>query len=422
MTTLERNWAGNYTYAAQRVHRPESVEQLQALVCASATVRALGTRHSFNGIADTSGTLVSLEHLDRVTSLDRAAGTVTIEGGVRYGELAQYLQREGLALHNMASLPHISVAGACATATHGSGESHGNLATAVRAMDIVGADGERVVVARDTHGDEFDGMVVSLGALGVITSLTLAVVPTFTVQQDVYENLTLATVEESFDAIQSSAYSVSLFTDWTGDRFTQLWLKRRVPLGVAMHSPESFFGAARATANLHPIAGISAESCTAQKSVAGPWCDRLPHFRVEFTPSSGDELQSEYFVPRGHGVAAIKAIMALRDLVSPLLLVTEVRTIAADALWMSPCYHTDCVALHFTWKQDWPAVRALLPRVEAALEPFSARPHWGKLFTMPAARVESLFERLADFRQLLEIHDPRGKFRNAFVDAYVFQR
>jgi xylitol oxidase len=256
----------------------------------------------------------------------------------------------------------------------------------------------------------------------VITSMTLDVVSSFDVQQDVYENLTLATVEESFDAIQSSAYSVSLFTDWTGERFTQLWLKRRVPEGVAMHSPDSFFGATRATTDLHPIAGISAESCTAQMSVAAAWCDRLPHFRMEFTPSSGEELQSEYFVPRRHGVAAIKAIMALGEQVSPLLLVTEIRTIAADALWMSPCYNTDSVALHFTWKPNWPAVSELLPRIEATLEPFGARPHWGKLFTMSAARIQSLFERLPGFRQLLEIHDPHGKFRNAFVDEYVFQR
>ncbi|MEO8335888.1 MAG: FAD-binding protein [bacterium] len=417
--TAERNWAGNYAYAAP-VHRPESIEQLQDLVRTSDKVRALGTRHSFNGIADTHGALISLARFDRVTSLDRDNSTVTIEGGVRYGQLGQYLQREGYALHNMASLPHISVAGACATATHGSGEKNGSLATAVRAMEVVDANGERIALSRETHGDGFDGMVVSLGALGVVTSLTLDVVSGFDVRQDVYENLTFASVEESFDAIQSSGYSVSLFTDWTQNRFTQLWLKRRVEAGVAMETPASLFGATRATTNLHPLADISADSCTAQMGIPGAWCDRLPHFRMEFTPSSGEELQSEYFVAREHGVAALGAMMSLGNEISPLLLVTEVRTIAADALWMSPCYKQDSVALHFTWKQDWPAVRALLPRIESALEPFGARPHWGKLFAMPATRIESLFERLPAFRNLLETFDPRGKFRNAFIDEYVF--
>jgi xylitol oxidase len=382
-------------------------------------VRALGTRHSFNGIADCPDALISLARFDRVSSLDRAQNTVTIGGGVRYGQLGKYLQREGFALHNLASLPHISVAGACATATHGSGERNSNLAVAVRAMDIVGADGELVALSREANGEDFDGMVVSLGALGVITSLTLDVVPTFDVRQDVYENLSLAQAARHFDAIEASGYSVSLFTDWTSDRFTQVWLKRRAVAGDPGEAAESFFGATRATVERHPIGDISAEHCTAQLGVAGPWCERLPHFRMEFTPSSGEELQSEYFVPREHGVAALHALTRLGERVSPLLLVTEVRTVAADRLWMSPCYETDCVAIHFTWKPDWPSVRALLPEIEATLEAFSARPHWGKLFTMPAAKVHTLFKKLPDFRKLLDVHDPQGKFRNAFVDEYV---
>jgi xylitol oxidase len=286
-------------------------------------------------------------------------------------------------------------------------------------MDIVGADGDVVVLSRESEGDAFDGMVVSLGALGVITSLTLDLVPTFDVRQDVYENLTLAQVERHFDAIEASGYSVSLFTNWLGDRFSQVWLKRRAVAGDSVAAAELFFGATRAVVDMHPIGDISAEHCTAQMGVAGPWCDRLPHFRMEFTPSSGEELQSEYFVPREHGVAALRALMQLGERVSPLLLVTEVRTVAADRLWMSPCYDLDCVAIHFTWKPDWPAVRMLLPQIEATLEPFEARPHWGKLFTTPAARIRALFEKLPDFRRLLDLHDPKGKFRNAFVDTYV---
>ena len=420
MQRAERNWAGNYTYSAAKVHDPETVEQLQELVRRSTKVRALGTRHSFNAIADSTEALVSLAKFDRVTEVDRSRNTVTIGGGVRYGQLGEHLHREGYALHNLASLPHISVAGACATATHGSGERNGNLATAVAALDLVNADGELVSVARETHGEQFQGMVVGLGALGVITRLTLDVLPTFDVRQDVYEDLSLGQLTANFDAIQASAYSVSLFTDWQEENFNQVWLKRRVIAGETLASASTFFGATAAPGDRHPIRGIAAENCTPQLGIAGAWCDRLPHFRKEFTPSSGEELQSEYFVPREHAVAALRAIMTLGARISPHLLVSEVRTVAADTLWMSPCYRQDCMAIHFTWKRNWPTVRALLPDIEAALEPLGARAHWGKLFTMPSTRVQSLFKRLPDFRDLLQTHDPQGKFRNGFIESHVF--
>jgi alditol oxidase len=416
MHAFESNWAGSYTYSAD-IQTPHSVAAIQDLVRRAATVRALGSRHSFNRIADSSDTLISLARLDRVTSLDRTRRTVTIEGGVRYGRLGAYLHQEGFALHNMASLPHISVAGACATATHGSGERNGNLATAVAAMEIVAADGGLVTVSRETHGEDFNGMVVSIGMLGVITSLTLDVIPTFDVRQDVYENLTLAALDQHFDAIQASAYSVSLFTDWQHQRFNQVWLKR---IDSDSDIGSTFFGATRATANLHPIPGISGDSCTPQMGVAGAWCDRLPHFRMDFTPSSGQELQSEYFVPRADAVAALRAIMALGDRIAPHLLVSEVRTIAADDLWMSPCYGQPSVAIHFTWRQNWLEVQSLLSLIEAALAPFNARPHWGKLFTMLPERVRDLYPRLSDFQRLLRAHDPNSKFHNAFVDAHIF--
>ena len=417
--TREYNWAGNLTYAAVNVELPDSVSQLQEIVRHSHRVRTLGTRHSFNDIADTTGTLISLARLDHVVRLDDAGRTVTIEGGVRYGQLSEYLNARGFALRNMASLPHISVAGACATATHGSGARNGNLATAVSAMEVVSSDGELDALSRITHGDAFDGMVVSLGALGVITQLTLDVVPTFQVRQDVYENLTLASAVSHFDDIQQMAYSVSLFTDWTRDRFTQVWLKQ-VDAHDRAAAKRELFGATLATTDVHPLAGLSAESCTAQMGVPGPWCDRLPHFRMEFTPSHGAELQSEYFVPYQHAGEALQAIMRIGGDISHALLVSEVRTIAADALWMSPCYRAPCVAIHFTWKADWPAVRRVLPLVESALAPFDPRPHWGKLFTMPADEVRSRYERLPDFRRLVEEHDPEGRFSNAFIDRYVF--
>ena len=415
-----RNWAGNYTYRAAQIHEPEMVEQIQELVRHAHKVKALGTRHSFNDIADSSGDLISLEHFDKIVALDRERRTVTVEAGVRYGQLARWLDGEGFALHNLASLPHISVAGACATATHGSGDRHGNLATAVSAMEFVTGEGEVIVLSREQNREQLDEAVVGLGGLGVVTKLTLDVSPTFQMQQDVYENLPLAELEEHYDELTSNIYSVSLFTDWRNSRINQVWLKRSVQNGISVKAEAELFGAKLATHSLHPIADLSAENCTEQMGLCGPWFERLPHFRMDFTPSSGEELQSEFFVPRQHAFAAFRVIDQLREHIAPLLQISEVRTIAADNLWMSPCYQRDSVAIHFTWKQDWDGVRNVLPRIEEALAPFGARPHWAKLFTMSPAHLQSLYEKLPDFQRLAERCDPQGKFRNEFLDKYIF--
>jgi len=416
-----KNWAGNYTYSAARWHCPKTVEHIQELVVRCGRLKVLGTRHSFNGIADCAEDIVSLEHFDHVVALDRERRTVTVEAGVRYGQLCRQLHCEGYALHNLASLPHISVAGACATATHGSGDSNGNLATAVSVMEMVTANGAVVVLSRERHGEEFQGAVVGLGGLGVVTKLTLDLVPAFDLRQDVYENLPLWQLAEHFDDIVSGAYSVSLFTDWRSARFSQVWLKRQVKDDGAscFEAKPELFGATVATGPRHPIAGLPAEHCTEQMGVRGPSHERLPHFRMDHTPSSGEELQSEYLVPHQHAGAALGAILRLGEHVAPLLQISEVRTVAADTLWMSPCYQQACVAIHFTWRKDWPAVSKLLPRIEEQLAPFDARPHWGKLFTMSPARLQSLYEKLPDFQQLLRSYDPQGKFHNAFLDTYI---
>ena len=417
MVIQQKNWAGNLTYSAARLHYPKTVKEVQDLVKRSNKVRVLGSRHSFNDIADTPEDHISLEHLDPGLIIDRDQRMVTVAGGVRYGELCRILHHEGFGLHNLASLPHISVAGACATATHGSGDQNGNLATAVSAMEIVTADGEVVTLSRKSGS--FSGAVVGLGGIGVVTSLTLDLLPAFDMQQDVYENLPLAQLEGRFDDVSSSAYSVSLFTNWQGELINQVWLKRRIT-DRKIPSEPYFFGATRATRKLHPIATLSAEPCTEQMGVLGPWYERLPHFRMDFTPSSGEELQSEYFVPREHAFDALQAVQSTREYIAPYLLISEIRTIAADNLWMSPCYQQTSVALHFTWKLDWPAVRELLPLVEEQLAPFNARPHWGKLFTMSPATLQSRYKKLQDFRDLLQQFDPQGKFRNAFLDTYLF--
>ena len=416
----ERNWAGNYGYQAARIAHPASFAELQDVVAGAPKVRALGSRHSFNDIADTAGTLVVLDRLDAGISIDRQNLTVTVSGGTRYGTLAAELQRHGFALHNLASLPHISVAGAVATATHGSGDRNGNLATAVAALELVSADGT-VVTAR--RGDpDFAGMVVGLGALGIVSRLTLDIEPSFEIAQSVFEGLDWDQVLENFDDVTSSAYSVSLFTDWSGATVGQAWLKSRTTEGATPAGLSSFFSGTPAAHARHPLPGVSGSNCTQQLGLPGPWSDRLAHFRMEFTPSKGDELQSEYLIPREHAVEALRTMRRLSSVVTPLLLVGEIRTIAADELWLSPNYGRDGIGLHFTWRQDEPAIRAILPLLEAELAPFGARPHWGKLFHAGAAGLAPLYPRFADFTALAGRLDPDGKFRNAFLDRTVFGR
>jgi xylitol oxidase len=414
------NWAGNVTYSTQRLRETATVDQVRSLLRSLDKVKVLGTRHCFNSIADSSHNLLSLKPMHGVVALDHGARTVTVQAGITYGQLGPYLDSHGFALHNLASLPHISVAGACSTATHGSGQKNGNLATAVSGLEIVTAGGDMVKLSRKADGEVFQGAVVGLGALGAITRITLDIQPTYTMRQYVYENLPLAQMKNHFDDIQSSGYSVSLFTDWQKQRLNEVWIKSRVGDGQAFAAPQEFFGAKLAVRNLHPIAELSAENCTEQMGVPGPWYERLPHFRMGFTPSAGKELQSEYFVPRRNAVDAILAVERLRDQITPHLLISEIRTIAADDLWMSTCYRQPSVTIHFTWKPDWPAVSRLLPIIEKELSPFQPRPHWGKLFTLPPAEIRSRYEKLADFIQLATKYDPKAKFRNDFLNTYIF--
>ncbi len=414
------NWAGNIVYGTERLYSANSLQQVRDYVKRKSSLKVLGTRHCFNNIADSAHNLLSLKAMDEVVELDTRAATVTVGAGVTYGQLSPYLHSKGFALHNLASLPHISVAGACSTATHGSGEKNGNLATAVSGFEFVTAAGDLVELTRQQDGETFRGAVVGLGAIGVITKLTLDILPTFMMRQYVYENLPLQEVKEHFDAIESSAYSVSLFTDWQKQRMNEVWIKSRIEDGQSSEAGPTFFGAKLATRNLHPIAELSAENCTEQMGAPGPWFERLPHFRMGFTPSAGKELQSEYFVPRQHTVEAILAVERLRDQISPSLLISEIRAVAADNLWLSPCYKQPCVTIHFTWKPDWPAVSKLLPVIEKELAPFDARPHWGKLFSTSPAALKSIYDKLPDFIHLSAKYDPRGKFRNDFLNQNVF--
>ncbi len=421
-----KNWAENLTYSTELVIRPRTIKDLMRNVREVTKFRTLGTRHCFNTIADSKDTLISTMHLLNIVSIDYKALQVTVEGGIKYGELAPFLEKVGYALHNLASLPHISIGGACATATHGSGVTNGNLATAVVAMDIINAKGELVSLTKEKDGEKFNGAVVAMGALGPVARLTLAIEPTYQVRQDVYQNMPMSSLDKHFDEIMSAGYSVSLFTDWQNGNINEVWIKSKykATLGKKIEGKDpakpEFYGGKLATKNLHPIAELGAENCTDQMGVLGAWHDRLPHFKMGFTPSSGKELQSEFFVDRKNAVAAMKAVEKLREKIGPLLMITEIRTIAADNLWMSTAYKRDSVAIHFTWKQETEKVMALLPEIEAALEPFDYRPHWGKIFTIDPKKLQARYEKLADFKALIKEFDPEGKFRNEFLEKNIY--
>jgi len=419
LTGPRQNWAGNQTFSTNRLYSPASVDEVRQVVKDCAKLRALGSRHSFNTIADSTMNQISLIKLNEI-SLDEKARTVTVGAGITYGKLAPVIDVRGYALHNLASLPHISVAGAIATATHGSGVHNGNLATAVSALEIVTANGEVLHLSRAKDGKRFLAAVVGLGSLGVVTRVTLDVQPTFQVAQSVYENLPLDHLKTHFMEIFSSGYSVSVFTDWQNHMASQLWVKRRLAPGDKNDWSPEYFGAKLATQKLHPLAGHDAESCTEQQGIPGPWYERLPHFRMNFTPSSGKELQTEYLVPLSKGYEAITAVETLRDHITPHLFITELRTIAADDLWMSTAYKRPSLAIHFTWKPEWPEVSQVLPLIEKKLESFAPRPHWGKLFTLVPTQLQSRYARLAEFEAMLKRLDPDSKFRNEFIARNLY--
>jgi alditol oxidase len=407
---MRTNWAGNYTYRARTISRPATVAEVQSVVAGADRVRALGTGHSFTSLGDSEGELVRLDLLPAGIEIDSTARAVSVSGGIRYGELAVELDRAGWALANLASLPHISIAGAVATGTHGSGVTNQSLAASVRALDLVGPEGDLVTLRR---GDpDFTGSVVALGALGVVVSLVLDIEPTYLVSSTQLTDLGWESLDLHLEEIMAAAYSVSLFTRWV-DGIEQVWVKSRSAPVVEL------FDATPATGTLHMLAGMDPAAVTAQLGVPGPWHERLPHFRMAFTPSSGEELQSEYFLPRDQARAGIQEMRSLAADLAPVLQVSEIRTVAADDLWLSGSCDRDAVAFHFTWHRDEDAVYAVLRLVESVLMPLGARPHWGKCFVAGADELAAAYPRLTDFAALRSARDPKGKFSNAFVDRVL---
>ncbi|WP_060948688.1 FAD-binding protein [Streptomyces hygroscopicus] len=416
-TGAPTNWAGNITFSAARLHHPHTADELRRIVGSADRVRVLGTGHSFNRIADTDGDLVSLDRLPHRVEIDPGKRTATVAAGMRYAQVAQALHAEGFALANLASLPHITVAGACATATHGSGSTQRCLAAAVAGLEIVGPGGELTRITRDDDPDRLNGAVVGLGGLGVVTAMTLDIEPAYDVAQWVWTGLPLDRLDDSFEEIFGAAYSVSVFTDWRSGEGV-VWLKCRTDLPGPPAPEEPWLGARPADRHHHPVPAMPPLHCTEQLGAPGPWHERLPHFRPDFTPSNGDELQSELLLPREAASAAFAALRGLGERIAPVVQVSEVRTVAADELWLSPAYGRDSVAFHFTWVPDHEAVLEVVAAMEEELLPLGARPHWGKLTSATPERILSSYDRAADFARLLAGHDPAGKFRNAYLEGY----
>ncbi|MGO3208443.1 MAG: D-arabinono-1,4-lactone oxidase [Brachybacterium sp.] len=412
-----RSWSGTVDYGPGPLHAPASVAELRTLVGRSRRIRALGTRHSFSEIAASDADLVTLAHLPADLEVDRAARTVRVAAGVRYGELAVAAAEHGLALANMGSLPHISVGGASATGTHGSGDASRSLASSVRAIELVTDGGDLLALSRAEDPELFDGAVLALGALGIVTHLTLDLVPAASMRQTVHLDFPAGRVTgEDLLTMLAAGTSVSLFHHWDR-RIDQAWVKQVV--GVDEELPEQWLGGRRARRPVHPLAGMPADFCTDQSGEPGPSHERLPHFRLEFTPSSGEEIQSEYFVAREDLAAAVAAVSELGERIRPLLHASEIRTVAAEELWLSPAYRRDSACVHFTWTQLPEQVASLLPEIEERLAPFAPRPHWGKVFTTAPEQVRAQYPRLEDFLALRERLDPDRVFTNAYVDRLL---
>lgn len=409
---MAKNWSGTVEFQDEIAAAPASLDEVKSLIATSSKVRARGSAHCFNDIADTAATSLSLVNMSDEIIIDKETRTVRVPAGLKYGQLAVALNERGWAIHNMASLPHISVAGAVATATHGSGVGNGNLATAVVGLEIVLPDGS---LKRVSKGDaDFEGYVVGLGLAGVVVNLDLAIEPTFNVSQTVYRGMSRESYAANLDEIMSLAYSVSYFTTWAAAGGGEVWAKFR----SGITAPTELFEAYPATSNRHPLPGLNPEPCTEQMAVSGPWHLRLPHFKMEFTPSAGDEIQSEFFVARKDAPAAIAALEKIAPQINEILWVTEIRAIAADELWMSPHYQRDSIGIHFTWKKV-DAVYEMVKVVEATLAPFNYRPHLGKVFSASPEYLASVMPRMTDFKKLVLELDPTNKFGNEFTDKLL---
>lgn len=403
-----QNWSKNVDFNDRGYLQPESLSELQELVRTNQKIRARGSAHCFNDIADTSSYAINLSKMPQTIEISESTHSVTVAAGIKYGELAPVLHEQGWALDNLASLPHISIAGSVSTGTHGSGVKNRNLANQVLSLDIVTAEGE--IRHIDRSNPAFNAIVVGLGLCGIVYQYELKIEPTFEIRQVIYPEIPLDVLQRNFDQIMGTAYSVSYFTDWGSDQIGNLWCKFRDSEVI----PDSVGGMRKAEKKYHPIPSVDPVACTEQLGTSGNWHERLSHFKLEFTPSVGEEIQSEFFIDRKDASAALEVLSKLGSEITPLLWITELRTIAADDLWLSGSYQRDTLGIHFTWKK-LVAIYPVIEKVEAALRPFNYRPHWGKVFTADSTYLKSVYPKMSEFQALVQALDPGKKFENGYT-------
>lgn len=411
-----KNWSRNVEFQDLAYLQPSSLQELQEVIRENERIRVRGTAHCFNQIADTSAVSVNLSHMPEVIEIDGRVPSVTVSAGMTFGQLAPRLNQEGWALSNLASLPHISIAGSVATGTHGSGITNQNLANQILSLHVVLEDG---TLKKISKGEElFDPLVVGLGLGVVVYKYEMKIEKTFNIRQVIYEEISRIELQRDFDSIMSSAYSVSYFTDWSNLGRGNLWCKFRASEII----PDSIAGSKKANQKYHPIPSFNPEACTDQLEIPGPWHERLPHFKLEFTPSAGDEIQSEFFLDIKDASDAISALEKIASEIYPLLWISEIRTIAADNLWLSGSYHRTTAAIHFTWKRS-DAIYPLIKKIETLLSQFAYRPHWGKAFFARPDYLKRVFPQVDEFKKVIMGLDPSQKFSNSFTrDKLGFHR
>ena len=410
-----KNWAGNLTFSAREFIEVNSISKLQQVVSSSQAVKVLATGHSFNAIGDTTETLISIKNLSNGIEIDSQNAQALIPAGMAYADAARYLESNGWAFSNMASLGEVTIAGAISTGTHGSGSNNGVLSTSVVGLEIVLGSGELITIDQ-SNSEEFAGFVVSLGALGVFTKIKMKIIPSFSVKQFVYENIGIQVVAENFDTVFNSAYSVSYFSNWAKNSTGQIWMKF-LDDSSSDNLSDNWLGANQAKAKQHPVKINNPDPCTDQLGISGKWLYRLPHFKLDSSPASGDEVQTEYLVDRKYVNEYIQDLRAIGDEIAPRVYATEIRTIKSDELWLSGAYQRETVGFHFTWKKSDTLVD-FLPRIEEILGKHHGRPHWAKLFSVRSDELSARYPKYSDFEALLKKYDPKQKFRNKFIDQY----
>jgi len=410
-----KNWAGNLTFSAKEYIEIDSISKLQSIVSKASGVKVLATGHSFNDIADTNQTQISIKNLSNKIEIDSIKKVVLVPAGMQYADVCRYLETKGWALFNTASLGEITVAGAMLTGTHGSGSNNPVLSDCVEGIEMVLESGEIFNISRE-DSDEFFGFVISLGALGVFTKLKLKIVESFSIKQFVYENIGIQSISENFDDVFDKSYSVSYFSNWKKNSTGQIWMKF-LDNNNFPQLPSVWLDGNIANANQHPVKVNDPSPCTDQMGVSGKWLYRLPHFKLDSSPASGDEVQTEYLVDRAYVSHYIDELSNIGDEIAARVYATEIRTIKADDLWLSGAHGRQTVGFHFTWKKS-DSLQTFLPKIEEILGNHNGRPHWGKLFSTPRENLIGRYPKYSNFEDLLKKYDPNKKFRNSFINRY----